>query len=431
MPANSSLGEMLRALRLRRGISRTQLCQRAQLASRTVEYWEAGWRSPRMPELVSALHTLEATEPERAQILALLTTPRGMRLAHSESRTNALPDSPSDPLPNLGDLMRAMRLRRGWTQERLAEAMGIRRLTVQRWETTHNYPTEESLFRLCGILEASPHELTALRSRRLMPARWTSPLSIEECAQQCEQLYALVPNGWSPLMDLSMIAVERRLRLLTPTSPHALYLLAQLGQHYATWLLYQEREREAQIVLSAALEVAAAAPTPYPFAPGLFNLQSNLIRKGPGGAQAAVTMLQATTCRLPEGLRPTLYCDAAFYTATLQPPDGVAYWLGRARQAFERGCGEPAEENPYYRVTFARALIEQRKPVEAMRWLPEVASSSHPFPQFPTLYYWSQALLVAGEKDSAAQHLGRMEALLTLHEIPLRRRQWEALTQQL
>ncbi len=159
MTIKSPLGDLLHDLRRRRRLSLRQLCERAQLSMRTVEYWEAGQRSPRMPELEAALNALEVTPSERAQVFASLTTPRGIHLARMTMQSEM---EEFDAAQDIGGLMRAMRLRQGWSIERLSEEMGISRQTVYRWETMRNFPSEEHLLQVCRILNAAEEEMAAL-----------------------------------------------------------------------------------------------------------------------------------------------------------------------------------------------------------------------------------------------------------------------------
>jgi hypothetical protein len=201
--------------------------------------------------------------------------------------------------------------------------------------------------------------------------------------------------------------------------------------YYSTWLHFQERDIEAQAVADCALNLATSNPTLSLFTSELFNLQTSLLRKGPGGTQAAIAAMCTGMNRLPEAQRPTLYCDLAFYTATLKQADTVDHWMGRARDAFERVRYVCAAENTYYRISLGRSLIELGRPLEAMKWLPEAPVGPDDTSTIFPLLYWSQALIAAGEKDAAIQHIGRLNTLITTHGTPLSRRQWKALTQNL
>ena len=132
----------LRALRHKRAMTQSELARRSGLSRRTLSYWETGQTQPRVPELQAVLAALAATPDEAAPLISLLTTPRSLRLAEERLEANAPAIFTG---ADIGDLLRAMRLRRGMTQEELAHRLRINRLTVVKWETLRTFPSEESL----------------------------------------------------------------------------------------------------------------------------------------------------------------------------------------------------------------------------------------------------------------------------------------------
>src|SRR5947209_15685163 len=59
----------------------------------------------------------------------------------------------------INEIIRQERRRRGWTQERLAEAIGISVMTVKRWESGKALPQSYSLTKLSELFEKSIEEL--------------------------------------------------------------------------------------------------------------------------------------------------------------------------------------------------------------------------------------------------------------------------------
>lgn len=53
---------------------------------------------------------------------------------------------------NIGARIKQLRERKGWTQEQLAEASGLHRVTIARYETTENGMTLDSASRLAKAL---------------------------------------------------------------------------------------------------------------------------------------------------------------------------------------------------------------------------------------------------------------------------------------
>ena len=59
----------------------------------------------------------------------------------------------------LADKIIELRKKNGWSQEELAEKMGLTRQTISQWETGASVPDVEELQRLCAALSASAEEL--------------------------------------------------------------------------------------------------------------------------------------------------------------------------------------------------------------------------------------------------------------------------------
>ena len=93
------------------------------------------------------------------------------------------PSSPerSVPLGSLGTRIAALRADRGWTQQQLADRVGISRVAVSHLETDLNVPGERTVALLAGCFRMEPHDLVAgtnyphAKSDRLpaVVARWT------------------------------------------------------------------------------------------------------------------------------------------------------------------------------------------------------------------------------------------------------------------
>ena len=97
-----------------------------------------------------------------------------------ESWEPAWPGSPPEP-NSLGQRIAALRGARGWTQQQLADRLGISRVAVSHLETDINTPGERTVALLAGLFRVEPHELVADTSYPmakvdrlpLVVARWT------------------------------------------------------------------------------------------------------------------------------------------------------------------------------------------------------------------------------------------------------------------
>ncbi len=111
----------------------------------TLSRWESGTTTPRVYELEAVLDALQAKEQERLQAWQLLQAPRAAPLAAGAERG----DSPLEgAAPIGGELLRAMRTRRGGTLEQVALHLGVTISTVSRWERSESWSSAEHLARL-------------------------------------------------------------------------------------------------------------------------------------------------------------------------------------------------------------------------------------------------------------------------------------------
>ena len=82
---------------------------------------------------------------------------------------------------SLGQRLAALRNDRGWTQQQLADRLGISRVAVSHLETDLNTPSERTIALLAGLFRLEPHDLVAGTSYPvakadrlpLVVARWT------------------------------------------------------------------------------------------------------------------------------------------------------------------------------------------------------------------------------------------------------------------
>ncbi len=82
---------------------------------------------------------------------------------------------------SLGRRISVLRADRGWTQQQLADRLGISRVAVSHLETDINTPSERTVAMLAGLFRMEPHDLVeatsypVAKSDRLplVVARWT------------------------------------------------------------------------------------------------------------------------------------------------------------------------------------------------------------------------------------------------------------------
>jgi transcriptional regulator with XRE-family HTH domain len=94
--------------------------------------------------------------------------------------------------------IREARDARGWTQDELAERLGVSRAVVSRWENGHTPPTvPEQVNALVLALGLSPEELL-----REMGVRLTSPAAARLPRELTELLLAMSPAQQRALLEL-------------------------------------------------------------------------------------------------------------------------------------------------------------------------------------------------------------------------------------
>ncbi len=154
------LGDYLKSLRISSRISSNSLAKQAGIARNTISRWENGTNVPHIPELEAVLDAIQATRQQRQMALELLPAARGtkaLKAAYAE---------PHQLTMGWGEVLWALRQRKGWSLEQLAASLGIRHSTIARWERGETWPGEAQLLELCRKLGAHEDEIAALISGR-------------------------------------------------------------------------------------------------------------------------------------------------------------------------------------------------------------------------------------------------------------------------
>ncbi|MCW3094622.1 MAG: Helix-turn-helix protein [Chthonomonadaceae bacterium] len=425
---NRDFAVFLHAQRRYRKLSQVELARRAQVSERTLRNWETGASSPGRWELESILTALELTPHERGQALKFLPTPRSMNLFRHEAHTSLGSETDIGPMPMLGDLLRAMRLRAGLSQGEVAETLKIARTTILRWETTEILPSEENLERICELLRAYPEERIALGGRRLQIRAGASHFSIEECAEQIDALHRDVNALQIPLIDLRALTLKQQLWPLACQSWEALRLFARLQVVHSVWLMLNERKKEAEICLEHSFHILSAHPGSEPFRQWAVNYAAQCADQNRGGNTASLRVIKRWLPIFPREMQTPLWCDMAFYAGRAHKTEEAMAYLDLAREALPSSLELQKMTEHYYPMTYSRVLTSTGRPVEALDWLPPLPDESTPaIWRLANQYMWTEALLAAGEKDTAQRYLDDMKRQIEEHPLPRFQQKWEAL----
>lgn len=84
----------------------------------------------------------------------------------------------------LGEKIYTLRSRAGYSQENFAEALGVSRQSVSRWENDTAVPDTEYLVKMCRLLGVSLDEM--LLAEELPPIEKKMPMSAEEAQKRAE-----------------------------------------------------------------------------------------------------------------------------------------------------------------------------------------------------------------------------------------------------
>ncbi|MCW3055756.1 MAG: Helix-turn-helix protein, partial [Chthonomonadales bacterium] len=383
-------------------------------------------------ELESILAVLELTPQERVYALGLLPTPRGISLSRQEAQASVAQSVDLGPMPMLGDLLQAMRLRRGLSQSQMATALKIARTTILRWETTETLPSEENLERICALLEAYPEEHTALSGRRIQVGRETSGPSLEEFAIQVDALDAQSTSLQTPLIDLHALTLKRQLWPLANRSQEASHLLARVQLLHSGWLMLHERQAEAEICIQRSLNSLRSHKAAKPFWQAAVNLAALIAHERKGGNLASIRVIKQWLPAFPRELQATLWCDLALYAGRAQQHQEANAYLTDAQEVLPYSADLQGMTEHYYPLTFSRILIAAGRPLEAMVWLPTVPDATHAATSRSAYQLlWIEAFLAAGERDRAQACMDQLRTLFAEYPQPSRQRKFQALAARL
>lgn len=224
---------LLWGLRTARKWSLGELARQAGISKAAISQWESGYRQPRIPELEAVLSALNADTAQRTRLLAAIEAPRALR----QLRKTAIVEPPT-----VGDLLRSLRHRKGWTQEQLASALHVTRTAVGHWEQGERMPSTEQIHEICYMLDAHEEELVALSTGRC-PQKPTLSTAQDwgETQYGIEQRWQqLKSDGVGGLDELAFWTLERQVWEHAVQDPSAIPLLAKI---YATHAQYFRTHR--------------------------------------------------------------------------------------------------------------------------------------------------------------------------------------------
>ncbi|MFQ3612035.1 MAG: helix-turn-helix transcriptional regulator [Fimbriimonadales bacterium] len=229
----------MQKLRLSRGMSLRALARSSGIHASTLSRWESGTTHPSSYELEAVLRALNASQGEAQTAWEQLNAPRA--LAHVK-QSHSLP-----PMPMQGDLWRAMRMRKGWTLEQTASALGVTAVTLRRWERSESLPTIEDRIRLGHLLDATQTEIDWLCKTEggVLPLLYPLPKTLGAIREVLEHRFWL-SQPFTLFEDLFYLSVEAFLHRLLRRGQAAQSVLTTAYVVHARMLTNQGRLLEAQ-----------------------------------------------------------------------------------------------------------------------------------------------------------------------------------------
>jgi transcriptional regulator with XRE-family HTH domain len=303
--------------------------------------------------------------------------------------------------PSRGELLRAMRCRRGLTLAQVAALLRVRHTTVSRWERSATTPDEEQLHALLDLLRALPEERAALDREGwalIVPGDRTRR-SLEALAAQWEAMIGVLEQGDCRLADLHFWLWEAQVRPLAHGSAAARELLVRGYTRHGDWLTWDGRKAEAMRYASRALEMLRQAGKPVTgnLAHVLGFVTANA--SGRSSYSRAIELLQALLPGVTEmRARSSIYRDLADYASRAGELEAAVSFIGVAHDAAERS------ENPatirLARFVHAALLGRLEKPHAALDLLP---TDNSPIPIRRVLdgLEWIHTLLALGDRSTA------------------------------
>lgn len=230
--------------------------ERAGLHRATLHRWEKDLAQPRLSELSALLSALEVSESQKRSALHLMDAPRAARMVWQDVMKIAARTGVS-AMPHGGDLLRAMRMRRGLSLEAASRHVAVTGGTLRRWEKMEVWPSLEQLHRLCFALQAHDEEIVALTVGRFSQRPRIEKTSLNALSERFHNQIKMERSiaGYDPFYELTYLQMEADAWPLALQSAAGKQMLIEIYAHHAQQLSTQERLTEAEGVAARALEL--------------------------------------------------------------------------------------------------------------------------------------------------------------------------------
>lgn len=217
------VADLIRAGRTRKGLSIRQVAERSGIGRSTISRWERQTAEPSGPELQSVLRVIEPSDPVWIEP-ALFPTFLVKR-----------------PHTFRGDLLRALRLQKGWTIQSSADAIGVSKAAFSRWENSQRAPHLQTIERILDLWQVS----SADRAEILEFPQESGRLALDDVQEALLRVQEEIRAPNSRPLDIEFLNLIAQIENLDSSSRSVKLLHAQAMAAYVTWLGWWYRDREA------------------------------------------------------------------------------------------------------------------------------------------------------------------------------------------
>lgn len=268
--------------------------------------------------------------------------------------------------PHGGDLLRALRVRRGWSQERVAAALGVPQSQIARWEKGLRWPDVAHLHSLCRVLNAHHEELVALTTGKFALGESDEVIPDFEATEKA----FIVVNSWpvtpekAALMDLMYLDVVVKAWRSALRYPRGMVLLVDIYAVYAERLFQQMRYREAIAMATRALDIATQTPNCAHWPRALIRLaEARTEIAGRAGAKQGVARLKHWLPAVGALRFPQFSAWPLSTMARLLSRTGSEKGIAVAQEAIQVAeCWDSPAEVSYRRLDYVETLLNLGKP---------------------------------------------------------------------
>jgi transcriptional regulator with XRE-family HTH domain len=389
-----------------------RLAQQAGVSKMALSRWEAGTRLPRIPELEAVLNALNVNAAQRAQIFSNINAPRGVQHLRA-----AFSDKGFSAPPLAGDLLRAMRLRKGWTQAQAATAVHVTQATVARWGRGERLPDTQQVQSLCYALGAQEQELLALTTGRFSNVPQEEPRTWQEAYADVDTtLRTALQSFVHGLGDLFFLSLERKALRWAMEAEKMQPLLARTYVWHGQFLRNVGRLGEVEEWVRRARKLASPKEPDVYLRAVVLSGTAAVYSGSRITPERGLRVLSGWAERspLPE-FSAWILSDSGKY-ATLSEQKELALTFAKQAADVARRSDNPTELF-LRRCDLARALLELNRPYDALNALPLPDEDEGALERTDALLLWSEAHWKAEHLMQAHDTLQKAMHLIETHNI--------------